>query len=139
MSSNPRYTFGKEERLCSRKLIDSLYLSGRHFTAFPYRVQWQFCPADALPEGVRLQVLITTSKRRFRHAVDRNRVKRLTRECYRLQKPRINEWLERQGLSAILSLNYIHNEIIPFSTMTRKMEKLTGMLLHYLAGSKPIK
>ena len=125
-----RNTFRKEERLCSKKLIDGLFASGHGLTVYPYRVQWQLCPAEVLPEGVRMQVLITTSKRRFHHAVDRNRVKRLTRECYRKEKRRLAEWLDSHGLSVVLSLNYIHTEIMDYARLSHKMEKVTDTLIH---------
>ena len=53
---------------------------------FPYSIHWQVCPIGTLPEGVPAQVLIATSKRKFHHAVDRNRVKRQLREAYRHNK-----------------------------------------------------
>ena len=127
------YTFGKQERLCSKKTIDALFLSGHRLMLFPYSVHWMLCPKGTLPDGVPAQVLIATSKKKFHHAVDRNRVKRLTRECYRIHKPKLYEYLNGQGLNIALSINYIHNEIFDYHTLNNKFERLTDNLIESIA------
>lgn len=127
------FTFHKNERLCSQKLIDALFISGKKLMAFPYSVRWMECPKGTLPEGVRAQVLIGTSKKKFHHAVDRNQVKRLSRECYRLHKPQLLEALIQTDKEIILSINYIHNEIFDFSVLQHKFDKLTTTLLAALS------
>lgn len=76
---NPVHSFPKSERLCSRKAIEALFASGnRSFTAFPLRVVYK--PAEET------QIMISVSKRHFKHAVDRNRAKRQIREAWRLNR-----------------------------------------------------
>ena len=76
---NTVHSFPKSERLCSRKAIEALFASGnRSFTAFPLRVVYR-------PAG-ETQLLISVSKRHFKHAVDRNRAKRQIREAWRLNR-----------------------------------------------------
>ena len=76
-----RHTFHKYERLCSRRLIDDLFAGGaKSFSVFPLRAVFKH------GEGANTQVLVSVSKRRLRHAVDRNRAKRQVREAYRLNK-----------------------------------------------------
>lgn len=116
-------TFSKEERLCSRKLIDSLYADGHRLMAFPYSVLWQKVTAQTP-----CQVLIVAPKRRFHHAVDRNRIKRLTRECYRQLKPTLLAFLQEHDISITLSLVYIHTEIMTYEQLLHKMEKLLALL-----------
>ena len=123
------YTFGKQERLCSKKLIDALYQSGHRLMLFPYSVHWMLCQPDALPHSTPAQILIATSKKKFRHAVDRNRVKRLTRECYRIHKPLLYDYLNSQGTRLILSINYIHTEILDYHTLQHKFDRLTDSLI----------
>ncbi|MBL0182209.1 MAG: ribonuclease P protein component [Chitinophagaceae bacterium] len=82
MQSNQRYRFGKTEKLKSRKTIEQLFAEGKSFSNFPFRVIWKFTQtADAA-----LQAGFTVSSKNFKNAVDRNRIKRLMREAYRLQK-----------------------------------------------------
>ena len=118
------HSFGKEERLCSRRLIERLYAEGHRLMAFPYSVQWRFEP---LP--VPCQVMIVAPKRKFRHAVDRNRVKRLTRECWRMRKQTLYQCLAENGISITLSLVYVHHGIFDYEPLGRKMDKLVEALL----------
>ena len=76
------HTFKKEERLCSVRLIQSLFHSGSSFVVYPFRVVYRFEKRDI---GT-AQVLISVSKRRFKLAVTRNSIKRRLREAYRLEK-----------------------------------------------------
>lgn len=117
------YTFGKEERLCSRSLMDKLYADGHRLLAFPFSVQW------LAVEGTQpCQIMIVAPKRRFRHAVDRNHVRRLTRECWRLRKPDFYTFLQEHNLCIVLSLVYVHNEIMPHDQLGHKMDKLIELL-----------
>jgi ribonuclease P protein component len=117
------YTFGKEERLCSRSLMDRLYADGHRLLAFPFSVQW------LAVEGTQpCQIMIVAPKRRFRHAVDRNHVRRLTRECWRLRKPDFYTFLQEHNLCIVLSLVYVHNEIMSHDQLGHKMDKLIELL-----------
>lgn len=128
-------TFPKREHLCSQKLLDELFSNGHRAMVFPYSIHWMLLPADALPDNVRAQVLIATSKRKFRHAVDRNRVKRLMRECYRLHKAPIFQQLEQHNCSLILGVNYIHNEIFDYHRLYRKFDKVATTLIEDIGRS----
>jgi ribonuclease P protein component len=91
------------------------------------------CPPDALPSGIPAQALIATSKKKFRHAVDRNRIKRLTRECYRTHKPQIYQFLNSHNVTIVLSLNYVHNEIFDHSTLNHKFDRITDTLIQHIS------
>jgi ribonuclease P protein component len=124
------FTFSKEERLCSKVLIDRLYTDGHRLMAFPFSVQWMLVadpssPVSLLPS---CQVMIVAPKRKFRHAVDRNRVRRLTRECYRLRKHTLYAFLEENNLHLVFSMVYIHNEIMTYDQLGHKMDKLLDSL-----------
>ena len=135
------FTLKKEERLCSRRLIDQLYAEGHRLMAFPFSVQWMVVSSQCAtqergsqlttahcPLNTPCQVLIVAPKRKFKHAVDRNRVRRLTRECYRLRKPAFYAFLEEQGISIVFSMVYIHNEIMTYEQLGKKMDKLFELL-----------
>jgi ribonuclease P protein component len=80
--------FHKRERIVSRKLIEQLFShTGSHSkAAFPVRAVYRLEPCDGETEAAPVQLLISVSKRHFKRAVKRNRVKRQIREAYRLQK-----------------------------------------------------
>ena len=92
------HTFPKTERLCSRKALEALFAGGnRAFSAFPLRVVYRVIPQESTPSlssaptkestpSLSPQVLISVSKRHFKHAVDRNRAKRQIREAWRLNR-----------------------------------------------------
>ena len=77
------YGFGKDEKLKSRKSIDELFEKGKSFTVSQVRVSYKFSKTTDSPT---LLAGVTVSKKYFKKAVDRNRIKRLLREAYRLQK-----------------------------------------------------
>ena len=116
------FTFKKEERLCSRQLIDLLYEEGHKLMAFPYSVRYLVVDSDTSHPPC--QVLIVVPKRIFHHAVDRNRIKRLTRECYRLRKGPFYQFLAEHDIHIVLSLVYIHNEMMTCEQLGHKMDKL---------------
>lgn len=94
MQPNPRHTFRKCERLCRRLDIERLFGSGSHsLSSYPIRAVWRAIDT----EKPQTMVLISVSKRHFKHAVDRNRMKRLLREAYRKNKDVLNEALMRHN------------------------------------------
>ena len=84
MSEPAAHTFGKQERIVSRKLIERLFGGGgsRSMSAYPLRLV--YLPVER--DGVGAKVLISVPKRHFKRAVKRNRVKRQVREAYRMHK-----------------------------------------------------
>lgn len=122
------FAFKKEERLCSRRLIDQLYTEGHRLMAFPYSVQWLAVEGPC-------QVMIVAPKRKFKHAVDRNHVRRLTRECFRQRKDTLYNFLQEHGISIIFSMVYIHNEIMTYEHLGHKMDKLLTLLENDIKAS----
>ena len=80
---NKLYSFPKKEKLTSKIIIDRLFKDGQSRFKYPFRVL--FLSDEAYSEPFP-QLVISVSKRNFKRAVDRNRIKRLIREAYRLQK-----------------------------------------------------
>lgn len=120
------YTFKKEERLCNKKLIESLFHNGSSFLCYPFKASWLRVD-DAMPYPA--QVLITVSKKRYKHAVDRNLVKRRIREAYRLNKQlHLYQQLDESGKRLVFSISYIGKDIVQFELMNKKMLKLLQQL-----------
>lgn len=86
MEKKQTYSLGPNERLKSRKLIEQLFKEGKTFSVFPLRVYYLADKAENISKPDALQFGVGVSTKNFKKAVDRNRVKRLMREAYRLQK-----------------------------------------------------
>ena len=113
------YTFKKEERLCSKKLLEKLFHNGSSFLVYPFRIV-------SIPETLRVtspaQVVIAVSKRKFKHAVDRNLVKRRVREAYRLNKDALlYSFLKEKNLKLIIGIHYIGKEIAEFQFIEKNI------------------
>lgn len=116
-----RFGFPKAERLKSRKQIDGLFEKGKSVAVFPIRVTYQFFPAEAENSG--LQVGVTASKRYFKKAVDRNRLKRLLREAYRLQKEELQTGLKAAGKRGLVFFLYTDKTVASFDVIKAAMAK----------------
>lgn len=128
-------TLSKQERLCSRRLREQLFKQGRHFTVYPLNVHWMFVhdPLVTTPA----QVMLATSKRKLRHAVQRNRARRLMRECYRTRKEQLYEWLQQHQCQLLMSVNYIHTEVVDYHKLADKFNQLVEQLLRQLQKYPP--
>ena len=117
-----RLTFSKKNRLCSTRLIEQLYASPSVSDyLFPFKVS---CCYTTLPEKIPLQVLISVSSRRFKHAHDRNRIKRQTREIIRHLLPLLHSKLEKRQLQASLLITFVAKEHMSYSFMFEKLQTL---------------
>lgn len=115
-----RETFKKLERLCSRKLFTELAASGQKINAFPFRLVWLQSP---LPSQYPVQAGFTVSKRNFKKAVDRNRVKRLMREVYRKNKADL--YSLKSGTYSQFALLFIYSgKELPDYSITEEKIKL---------------
>ena len=79
-------TFRKRERMVSNLLIEALFDSGRSRSVSVFPLRAVFRTTERREGSAPVLVLISVPKKRFRHAVDRNRVKRQIREAYRHHK-----------------------------------------------------
>lgn len=103
----------------SRKQIENLFLHGKNFASFPLRITYLFLPSDE--PGA--QVGVTVGKRFFKKAVERNRIKRLLREAYRLQKHGFVEALKKKNLKGVIFFMYTDKTIAPFNIVREAMNK----------------
>lgn len=117
-------TFKKEERLCSKLIIDSLFKSGSSFLLYPFRVQLSAVAEHQFPPEVAVQVLIIVPKKRFKRAVDRNLLKRRMRELYRLHKNALLSKIQYPHQKYALALSYVGNQIHDYPMMEHKYVKL---------------
>jgi ribonuclease P protein component len=114
-----KHTFNKTERLTGEIRINTHFDKGDFFISYPFRIGFSVVGKSEIP----VQVLIGVPKKRFKHAVDRNRIKRLIREVYRLNKAALYALLENKEYSIYLSVNYVAAEIFSYETMQRKWQE----------------
>ena len=121
------YTFTKEERLCNKRLIDELFRNGSSFLVYPFKVSWLIA---AEPQLYPAQVLFSVPKKRYKHAVDRNLLKRRMREAYRLNKEQyLYLPLKDMEKQIVFSIGYIGKEIAEYAFIEKKMLKLLNSLV----------
>ena len=123
MSAAERFTLSKEERICSKKLINELFTgNGRSMTAFPLRVV--FMKRTIVDDHPRAAMLVSVPKRYFKHAVDRNRVKRQVREAFRRNKSIIIQNLTDDHEAVAMAFVWLTNEKYPSSEVENRMVRL---------------
>ncbi|MCB0706163.1 MAG: ribonuclease P protein component [Saprospiraceae bacterium] len=120
MEQRHRHTFDRIERLKSRKLIGQLFQDGLAVKAFPLRFIWKEISEEQSLSPV--QFTVSVPKRRFKRAVDRNRLKRQIRESYRLRKATLYQQLP-DGKRYVLLVLFVGSEKIPYHQIERAMEK----------------
>lgn len=106
MGESLHYTFTKSERLTNVKLIESVFSSTENIKSFPVIfIHYSF----DLEGTSNFQVLFSVSKRKYKRAVDRNRIKRLMRESFRLQK---SLFIEALGKRKIIGAFVYTNKVV---------------------------
>ena len=125
---------GRAEKLKSRKQIESLFAVRSSLQVAPLRVKYRFALSGT--ETTALKAGVTVSKTHFRKAVDRNRVKRLVREAWRLQKGPLLAQLKAGGRSGIIFFLYADRQIADFGTLYKAMEKCILLLQQKAAHEK---
>ena len=109
--------FPKENKLCGQMRIAQLYKEGKRFTAWPLRVTYRKLTNEDGVSNLPTQILVWAPKSLFKHAVQRNHLRRLMREAYRL-----NQDLLGEGHYEI-AFNYIDKEEQSFATINKAICK----------------
>jgi ribonuclease P protein component len=132
-----KYTLAKGERLKSRKWIEQLFKEGESFSLPPYRVYYMRVDGNINEKGKKsvIQFGVGVSSRNFKKAVDRNRIKRLTREGWRLQKNELEKLVSSQNQSCIFFFIYTGKEIPDFVLVKEKVAGIINRLLKKITAS----
>lgn len=120
----PSYKFGKAQKLKSRKAIDALFAEGKGYNSNPVRVVFSFVEHSEM-----LQAGFTVSSRNFKHAVDRNRIKRLMREAFRLQKNELEQSLQDNARQVHLFFVFIGNTLPQYDEVYKAVGKSIKKIL----------
>lgn len=131
MPASNKLSFRKEERLCSRKLIDKLFCGGasRSMTAFPLRAIYLLIE-EGTDEG-KIQVLVSVPKKQLKLAVKRNRVKRQVREAYRRNKQILLDKLTPQK-QLLIAFIWIDNQLHDSTNVQSKVVNLLNRIAERL-------
>ena len=127
-------TFRKRERMVSNLLIEALFENGssQSVSAFPLRAVYQMI--DRRDGHGPAQILISVPKKRFKHAVDRNRVKRQIREAYRHHKQLLWEGMA-DNQEMLLGFIWLSDRHYP----TRDVETRVVKILQRVAKGEKVK
>ena len=141
-------TWKKAEKLKSRKRIERLFREGKSFSLFPYRVVFLVSPLAAGPGAVMrgmealgtakpgtapVQAGFGASSRNFKKAVDRNRIKRLGREAYRLQKGPLLSRVGQKGCSLAVFFVYTGKVLPDYPTVSARIGVILQRLIKEMA------
>lgn len=118
----PDFTFKRAERLKSRKVIEQLFKQGQSFAHYPLRLVWtvQKERQSIFP----VQFALTVPKKKFKKAVQRNRIRRLMREAYRLNKHRLYKALEESESQLAFLVIYTGQEALTFKEIETAMQQM---------------
>lgn len=121
MNTSKRYTLGKPERLKSRKQIEHLFKEGKSFNTGTLKIFHSLREAGKQFSPVPLQFGVGVGTRYFKKAVDRNRVKRLIREAYRLQKEGLHQQINLQQKQLNLFIIFTGKEVPDYKLVFEKV------------------
>ncbi len=133
----PDFSFTKAERLCSRKAIERLFSEGRSFAKYPLRLVW--LPLEVDPQATYpVQVAMSVPRKKFKKAVNRNRIRRLMREAYRINKHRLYQELQLEEEQYAIMLIYTAVEELPLKQIEDSIQNIIRRFLHQ-RSEKPVR
>lgn len=124
------YTFPKKEKLKSKKLFEKLFVEGKSISNYPVKLIYL---KSELPRSVKFQTGVTVPKKNFKSAVKRNRIKRLLREAYRLNKHLV--FNNSEGNFAFLFL-YLGKELPTYFDVEKNVQALLKKFIKNVDDTK---
>ena len=110
--------YGKKDKLKSKKLIEQLFNEGNAVTVFPLRLVYLKTEFD---DGSNLKTGVSVSKRLHKTAIERNRIKRLLREVYRLNKPL---YFNNSSTAYAFMILYLSKDVTTFGKLNNSIKLL---------------
>lgn len=119
MNKGERSKLAKTERITGEKRVESLFTKGHSFVAYPFRVVYATNESDSPAASI----LVSIPKKKLKRAVDRNRMKRLTREAYRLHKHELMDMLKADSIHLDVAFIYVKDELSDYVTVEKGIVK----------------
>lgn len=126
LNDKHRFTFTKKERVIGKRRIDALFAHGYSFMAYPFRVVY-LERKGLFPTPV--SILINVSKKRVRSAVNRNRIKRLAREAYRLNRHHLDSLKLSENSGIDIAFIFVKDDAIDYATVEKGIQKAMRVLI----------
>ena len=111
--------FSKQERICNRNDFKFLFSEGKSFFSYPFRCVYCRRKSDKLL----VRIAVSISKKKFKLATDRNRVKRLIRETYRLEKRILYNLKPEHPTTLDILIIYTENKILDYPQFRKRMRE----------------
>ncbi|MBS7332523.1 MAG: ribonuclease P protein component [Weeksellaceae bacterium] len=116
-----KLTFGKNEKLKSKKAIENLFSEGQSYVSHPIRIVYKVNPK----QDYTIRVGESVAKKKFKHAVDRNLLKRRIKEAYRLNKQLVQL---PEDVSVDILFIYTSSKIKDYSTIEHSIKEILTKL-----------
>lgn len=133
MSDKNNYRLKKEEKVIGENRIDSLFIEGKSFIAFPLRVVYHMTELSLTSS---VSVLVSVPKKRIKSAVKRNRIKRQVREAYRLNKHCLDAVTEGINHHLDIAFVFVKDELMEYSIIEKGMRKGLTEIANRFSGNK---
>ncbi len=117
-------TLKKYNMLKSRVIIDNIFKQKNRFILYPLSVNWILQDTSTSPK-----IIFSAPKRKFKRAVDRNRLKRMLKEAYRKNNAELLATLKKHNIGLAFYIGYIGKEILPFEVIENKIKEALSRLI----------
>ena len=135
----PKHTFSKRERLYLREELKLLFTQAQiAFIAYPFRVVVYRASGGQDSHGGRVSVVISVAKKRFKRAVQRNLLKRRTREAYRRSKDALSGAVAERGDVLFIAFQFIGDAMPQYAQVRTAVERALAKISRkcYAAGEQ---
>lgn len=119
-------SFGKEYKLCSKRVIEDLFENGASIKSYPFVLKWM---RTDLSTNKPFQIAFSIPKRNFKSAVQRNYIKRKCREALRLNKGALESLCSNAKVQIALFLIFTAKEDLTYEQIDKKIKKLVDNLM----------
>ncbi|MDR1792740.1 MAG: ribonuclease P protein component [Bacteroidales bacterium] len=119
-----KFGFSKREKICKRNDFLLLFQTNQVLYSYPYFCRYRLTES----KEQKVRIAISAPKKYFKRAVDRNRIKRLTREIFRLNKHILYQQDKFKNYQLDIFFIYSEEVLLSFDVLQKKMLTLLNKL-----------